>query len=94
VVYVGLDELTRIEKVNVFPNPNDGHFTLLITSVSNTTFDLRIINNLGVSVYEQKNVSVNGKLEKKIELENIPNGVYSVILNDMNKQIVRKFIVQ
>lgn len=94
VVYVGLDELTRIEKVNVFPNPNDGHFTMLITSVSNTTFDLRIINNLGVSVYEQKNVSVNGKLEKKIELENIPNGVYSVILNDMNKQIVRKFIVQ
>lgn len=94
VLYVGMDELVKVQQVSVFPNPNNGRFTLAISTAASTQFDVRIINNLGIAVYEQKNVTVNGKYQQEIDLKSIPVGVYSVILNDQNKQITRKFVVQ
>ena len=93
VLYIGLDELVKIQKVEVYPNPNNGRFTLSMTTSAREVFDLRILNNLGVPVYERKGLEVDGTLEEVINLNNIPNGVYSVVINTLNKQIIRKVVI-
>jgi hypothetical protein len=92
VLITGAEELVKVQKVEVYPNPNNGRFTLSVTSTSLEVFDLRIMNNLGMLVYERKDLTVNGSLKEMIDLQNLPNGVYSVILNTTGKQIVRKFV--
>jgi len=90
---VGTNDLVKVEKVEVYPNPNDGRFTLSITTASRQEFDLRIFNNLGVTVFEKKNMVVDGNVKEKIDLPNLPDGVYSVSLIAPNKQIIRKIVV-
>jgi len=94
VSVIGMNEFVKVQKVEVYPNPNNGHFTLLIMTSAKEAFDLRVLNNLGISIYEHKNLVVDGTLNEVIDLKNIPNGVYSVILNNQNKQIVRKIVVE
>ena len=93
VLYIGLDELVKIQKVEIYPNPNNGRFTLSMTTSAREVFDLRILNNLGVPVYERKGLEVDGSLEEVINLNHIPNGVYSVVINTLNKQIIRKVVI-
>jgi hypothetical protein len=90
---VGTNELVEIEKVNVYPNPNNGHFTLSVTIPWKEEFDLRISNELGITVYEKHMLVIDGTLTEAIDLPNIPDGVYSVALIAANKQITRKIIV-
>ncbi|NVO21560.1 MAG: T9SS type A sorting domain-containing protein [Bacteroidetes bacterium] len=92
VVYVGVNDLVKVQKVEVYPNPNDGRFTLSVTTTSAEKFDLRIVNNLGVMVYEKQNLYMDGVYMVKFDLQNLSKGVYLVILNSDNKQIIRKFV--
>jgi hypothetical protein len=94
VLYDNTNELVKVQKVEVYPNPNNGHFTLAITSSAKEAFDLRIVNNLGVTIYDRKNLVVDGTLNEVIDLKNIPNGVYSVILNNQSRQIIRKIVIE
>jgi len=93
ILYTGTNELVKIQKVEIYPNPNSGKFTLSVTSATKEDFDLRILNNLGVAVYSKKGLSVDGTMNENIDLPNLPNGVYSVVLSTTNRQIVRKVVI-
>jgi len=79
--------------INIYPVPNDGQFNVSITTASNESFSIRGYNNLGVKIYEETKVEVNGSLQKVIDLRPMPNGVYSVIVCNSLGQVVRKIIV-
>jgi hypothetical protein len=79
--------------ISVYPVPNDGRFTISITSASTESFTLSVVNNLGVEVYLQKDVSVAGTIDKVIDLRPIPSGIYTLIIRNSENQVVRKIIV-
>jgi hypothetical protein len=79
--------------ISVYPVPNDGRFTISITSASTESFTLSVVNNLGVEVYLQKDVSVTGTIDKVIDLRPIPSGIYTLIIRNSENQVVRKIIV-
>ena len=94
VIYsVGMNEPVKLQKVEVYPNPNDGRFTLGVSSSKQEVFDIRILSNLGVMVYEKKGVEVDGNIKQDIDLSNLPKGVYSIILNAGNTQVIRKVVI-
>ena len=72
--------------------PNDGRFNVSITA-SNETFSISVYNSLGVKIYEETKVDVNGTLQKVIDLRPVPNGIYSVIFENSQNQVVKKIIV-
>src|ERR1035437_5454843 len=92
VLVVGIDNRSS-SSVNLYPVPNDGQFTISITSASNESFSISVYNNLGVKIYEETKVEVNGSLQKVIDLRPVPNGVYSVIFENSQKQVVKKIVV-
>jgi hypothetical protein len=91
VITVGIDSHAS-SAINVYPVPNDGRFNVSITA-SNETFSISVYNSLGVKIYEETKVDVNGTLQKVIDLRPVPNGVYSVIFENSRNQVVKKIVV-
>ena len=78
----------------IYPNPNQGSFTLEMNSLIPQNIDISIFNSLGMKVYSENGVSFSGKLVKPINLNNIPSGVYYVSIRNSGKNIVQKFLVK
>ena len=83
--YVGIDDNSLDSQVNVYPNPNNGIFT--ITS-NNELFgqSFSIVETTGKVVY-------SGNLDdrQEINISHLANGVYFVIVEGNNK-VIEKII--
>ena len=62
--------------IKIFPNPNNGQFSLEITSGIVSRININICNVLGNVVYTESAVRFNGKLHKNIDLSGLAKGVY------------------
>ena len=82
---VGGEDLAS--QMEVFPNPNQGNFTV---EVINASGDLKIINMLGEIIRVDKLDEMNTKLE----ISGLSAGVYLLELNSGKKQSRKKVIVK
>lgn len=71
----------------VYPNPNSGAFTLEGAKLYS---DVIIYDRFGRKVYEQKNILA----KEEIHLNDLPEGVYVVMVVDSTGQTALKFILQ
>jgi hypothetical protein len=92
IIIVGIDSHSSTA-INIYPVPNDGQFNVSITTASSESFSISVYNSLGVKIYEETKVDVNGSLQKMIDLRPVPNGVYSVVFENSQNQVVKKIIV-
>ena len=92
VVVTGIDDQEN-SGFSVHPVPNDGIFTVSMRWPGEEVVAIRIYNNLGMRVYELQNVEVKYRAEQKIDLKPVPNGVYTVVVENDHIRIVRKIIV-
>jgi hypothetical protein len=72
---VGIEEQENVAVVNVFPNPNNGTFTLAASS-SVTELVVEITDVQGRVVYTSSNTNVQSGFTKQISLENEASGIY------------------
>jgi hypothetical protein len=79
--------------LSIYPVPNDGQFRVSIVSPSQETYTLSIFNNLGVKIYEERNITVNRSLDKVIDLRPVAQGIYSVVLKSNSSQAEKKIAV-
>jgi hypothetical protein len=79
--------------INLYPVPNEGIFNVSITTASQESFSIQVYNSLGVKIFEETKVVVNSSLQKVIDLGTIPTGVYTVIFEDSQNQVVKKIVV-
>jgi hypothetical protein len=95
IIITGTGEKNAAGTIGVYPNPNDGQFVLEIegTAAQETTYDLFVVNNLGVKIFELNGLKVNGNFRKNIDLRPAPNGVYTIILKNNNQNVLRKIII-
>jgi hypothetical protein len=92
VLFVGLDELPGTH-VNIFPIPNSGKFTVSLTNQAEQYYQVFVSGNLGVRLFEIKDWKVNGKAELEINLGEVPEGMYTLVIQNKNNQVIRKIIV-
>ena len=90
IVMVGVENLNT-NSVSLYPNPNNGHFTLTVASPSKETFVISIFNSLGIKIYESHD-TVNGTLNKNINL-NVSQGIYSIVLQNGNVHLEKKIVI-
>jgi hypothetical protein len=79
--------------ISVFPNPNNGIFTLKINSENPQRVNISIFNNLG-SMVASEQIDVNGSINKTINLNHLSKGIYYLRMQTANDVVVRKVIVQ
>jgi hypothetical protein len=93
IVMTGIGPQVGDEAISLYPNPNDGQFTITISSLKPESFTVSVINNIGVKIMEVKDIAVNGNMDKKIDLRPIPGGFYSVVIRNSESIVVKKILV-
>jgi len=92
IITTGIDTHSS-SSINVYPVPNDGRFNVTITNASAEIYTIHVYNGLGIAIYEEAKVEVNGTLQKVIDLRPVANGVYTVIFENGQSQVVKKVVV-
>ncbi|MFD2892064.1 reprolysin-like metallopeptidase [Flavobacterium chuncheonense] len=82
----------EISDLNLYPNPNNGNFTLEFNAES---------SNVVVNVHDvrgrqimSKSFNSNGIFNENIQLDNVESGVYLVTILDGSRQSVKKIIIE
>ena len=77
----------------MYPNPNNGAFTLNINGLENSALTLNIVNALGQVVYSQ-NLDINSAAYTQyISLDNVTPGMYQVNLSNEQQNINYSIVV-
>jgi hypothetical protein len=89
----GIEELEGVS-LQIYPNPNNGIFTLEIGSQKPELMDITILSQKGETVYLLHEIKVNGVLTEKVNLSMLPQGTYLVQLSNSLGKIIRKIVIQ
>jgi len=83
-----LAELYGIE-LKLYPNPSNGEFILDFNGDVVNTYDLKVVNLFGSEVYN----SVINQKQNRLDLSQLPNGMYYLILTNKDVKIIEKFVI-
>jgi hypothetical protein len=89
----GIEELKNVS-FRLYPNPNNGKFTVEINTLKKELLTIRIINNSGEEQYAIPNFEVNGRITKKIEIGNVSQGTYFFELTNGKETAIKKVVIQ
>ncbi len=87
-VCTGIEDISNSE-INIYPNPSNGVFN--IEFGTNGTVQLKVVNSLGVQVYENDNYDTS---LKTIDLSNLNKGMFYLIVKNDKGQIVKPIILR
>ena len=91
---VGLNNATNSSiEFSIAPNPNNGLFTITVTSKETVTYNVNVRNMLGQQVYTDI-IAVNGTVTEQMDLTQFEKGVYFVSLENGAEKILKKVVVQ
>ncbi len=90
---VGIVENNAVD-ISVFPNPNNGVFSINLNADDFSGADLKVVDAFGKTVYEQNNINVNGTYTAKVDLSNYAQGIYFVMVSGNQKSFTKKFFVR
>ena len=77
--------------VNIYPNPNDGKFNLLLDK-NIQSVNIRIFNTMGTLVFQKQYTNDNHSFE--INLSDLPKGIYLLNANGKDVNFVKQLVVK
>ena len=80
--------------VDVFPVPNDGVFTVHISSRIKETVTVNVFNTVGVKIGEERWNDVSGDVRKTIDLRPVASGVYMLVIESPSYRELKRIMVQ
>jgi len=86
-------DINSLVNVELFPNPNQGNFTLKLTGNVYEDATIRIYNSVGKVVYTQLNVELTNNFNSNIELD-VQSGIYTIIVEGNVTHVAKKFVVK
>ncbi len=92
--YTGIAQNKTDLSTILYPNPNQGSFTLEMNSLTPQNISIDITNAMGMKVYSENGITFSGKLVKPINLNKVSAGVYYMSIRNSGKNIVQKFLVK
>ncbi|MDP4266361.1 MAG: T9SS type A sorting domain-containing protein, partial [Bacteroidota bacterium] len=78
--------------LSVYPNPGNGIYNFEAKIAGNSSVRLKVLNILGVKVYETTIKNDSGIFRKNLNLTNLPNGLYMLVVETDAQKVVRNFI--
>ena len=90
----GLQDLELDEiQIDLYPNPNNGEYALVIDGFSGSELDLEIIDIMGAVVKKEKIVVANGKHSSTMN-HKLSNGMYFLKVSHGKRMRTVRFVVQ
>ena len=76
----------------IYPNPNNGTFTIADFTFGNLTAQIEIYNSIGQQIFKQEITAAQNTIE--VQLSNIASGMYIIKLSDGTKITEQKLIIE
>ncbi len=80
--------------VSVFPNPNSGTFTYIITNEKETTYNIAVMDLNGRTLHAEKVESKDKYSSNEIQLSGLAAGIYLLQISSEDQSIVERIIIQ
>ncbi|HZX61946.1 MAG TPA: T9SS type A sorting domain-containing protein, partial [Bacteroidales bacterium] len=90
----GIQETEAASSYEIFPNPNNGTFTLKIKNHSPGHVTLQLQNALNLMIFEDKDLEIYRGFIKTYKLNLLPPGIYILTLEDNEGKTNIKMIVK
>ena len=82
-----------LDSFSIYPNPNNGNFTVQFNSSTTNDIKIAIVDMRGREVFS-KSYQNSGLFNQNLQLNNLQAGVYLVNVQDGNKKEVKKIIIE
>lgn len=86
-------KLVLQEKLLVYPNPNHGEFTIEVITAASEDVNIQIYNSIGALIWKQDNVIISGNYTTKVDIHQLPDGVYMVALKNDHINLVKRVVI-
>jgi hypothetical protein len=93
ITQVGLQDQDLANTMSLFPNPNDGNFTLAFELTKAKSVNVEILDVAGRIVYNKDYNNIT-RFNEKIGIENADNGMYVVRIITDEGVVTEKIVVQ
>lgn len=90
---VGVDQIETVERLEVFPNPNDGQFVLSLTLSQTQDVQLSVLDMMGKQLMELAPERLLAR-DFQLDLTHMPSGVYWLKVVVAEDIIVRKIVIK
>ena len=88
----GVEDVTFLEKFDLFPNPNNGDFTLHIEGQPLDELEVSLYNILGQRIFQEQIDFISGQLIKDYQLSRLAAATYILQIKSEHKMIHRKVV--
>jgi hypothetical protein len=89
----GIASVTGGVSMDVYPNPNQGAFTVSVSSSDRISGSLSVVDQLGRTIYT-RSIDITGTKQIPLELGNISSGAYMLVINAGGNRSLKQFIIK
>ncbi|MBA3705237.1 MAG: T9SS type A sorting domain-containing protein [Bacteroidetes bacterium] len=93
IINTGVDQNFNERFFTIYPNPNDGVFTINFNTVEKSTYKIEIKNTIGQLIYQRELTNHSGLFTHKINISEYEKGLYMISITDANHATIKKVIV-
>jgi len=90
---IGINDLFANNHIDIYPNPNNGIFTTSFNIENSDNLTVKIMNELGQIVYEEKLENFSGTYSRKMDISSFRKGVYMLSVSNSKNETVKKVLV-
>lgn len=87
------ESFNTIDDLAIYPNPNNGNFTVQFNSTSSNEVKIGVHDVRGRQIFD-KAYQNNGLFNQSLNLNNVQSGVYFVTVQDGSKKTTKKIVVE
>ena len=89
----GIQSVSGLTSFNLYPNPNNGNFTIELNIESDQTFNISLINQLGQTVQSRNIYLQTGRVLMNMDATNLAAGIYSLQVLSNNERAIKKITI-
>ena len=89
----GISNVSGDVSLNIYPNPNQGIFTVTVSSATRIAGTMSVLDQLG-RVIKVQNIDVTGTKQLPLDMSNLSSGAYMLEINAGGNKSVKQFIVK
>lgn len=82
----------ELDDIDLFPNPNNGTFTVSFSTLSKAPTTINIIDVSGKEVYQENIKDFNGRYDNQIDISTAPKGTYFLNIIQGKKVFTEQFV--